>query len=131
MSSLLTSLHSFLLQAVFRAIAAQGVFLNHYYAVTHPSEPNYVASVGGSPFGMGDDNLYHIPPKCVSTSTRYPASHLNPSLAFPLLWIFWRQRISLGHLIKKTYLLMVTKVSSEPYHFFQSVLFNALPPTIL
>ncbi|KAI0246091.1 phosphoesterase family-domain-containing protein [Lactifluus subvellereus] len=48
--------------ATFRALAAQGIFLNKYYAVTHPSEPNYIAAVGGSFFGMGDDALYHIPP---------------------------------------------------------------------
>jgi len=29
--------------------------------VTHPSEPNYVAVVGGDYFGMGDDALHNIP----------------------------------------------------------------------
>jgi hypothetical protein len=27
-----------------------------------------VASVGGDFWGMGDDNLYNIPPKCVATA---------------------------------------------------------------
>lgn len=28
-------------------LASQGITLSNYYGVTHPSEPNYVASVGG------------------------------------------------------------------------------------
>ncbi|KAL4246948.1 hypothetical protein ABKN59_007698 [Abortiporus biennis] len=45
----------------FQNLATQGILLSSYYAVTHPSEPNYVASLGGDFFGMGDDNLYNIP----------------------------------------------------------------------
>lgn len=30
-----------------------------YYAVTHPSEPNYVAIVGGATFGILDDDAYY------------------------------------------------------------------------
>ncbi len=56
-------------QAVFNALAAQGIRLDQYCAVTHPSEPNYVASVGGDFWGMGDDDLYNIPAKCVTTSS--------------------------------------------------------------
>jgi len=47
--------------ATFRTLASQGILLDQYYAVTHPSEPNYVAVVGGDFFGMGDDNFYNIP----------------------------------------------------------------------
>ncbi|KAL4246952.1 hypothetical protein ABKN59_007690 [Abortiporus biennis] len=47
--------------ATFQKLASQGVLLSSYYAVTHPSEPNYVASIGGDFFGMGDDELYNIP----------------------------------------------------------------------
>jgi len=31
------------------------------YAVTHPSEPNYAAVVGGDYYGIGDDALHMIP----------------------------------------------------------------------
>jgi hypothetical protein len=34
-------------------LASQGITLSNYFAVTHPSEPNYVASHGGDNFGMG------------------------------------------------------------------------------
>lgn len=45
----------------FVQLAKQGILLTQYYALTHPSEPNYVASIGGDFFGMGDDDLYNIP----------------------------------------------------------------------
>lgn len=51
-------------QATFNSLAKQGVLLDQYYALTHPSEPNYVATVGGDFWGMGDDNFYNIPSKC-------------------------------------------------------------------
>ena len=38
-------------------LAAQGITLSNYFAVTHPSEPNYVASHGGDNFGMDNDDL--------------------------------------------------------------------------
>ena len=31
-----------------------------YFGVTHPSEPNYVALLGGSTFGVSDDNPYYL-----------------------------------------------------------------------
>src|SRR6516164_8181499 len=31
-----------------------------YFGVSHPSEPNYVALLGGNTFGIADDNPYYI-----------------------------------------------------------------------
>jgi len=31
-----------------------------YFAVAHPSEPNYVAILGGSPFSVQNDNPYYL-----------------------------------------------------------------------
>ena len=42
------------------ALAAQYGLATNYYAVTHPSEPNYVALLGGDTFGVKDDNAYYI-----------------------------------------------------------------------
>ena len=39
----------------------QGILLDNYFATTHPSQPNYVAVVGGDNFGMDNDNLTEIP----------------------------------------------------------------------
>ncbi|KAJ7078016.1 phosphoesterase family-domain-containing protein [Mycena belliarum] len=45
----------------FEELAKQGVLFTNYLATTHPSQPNYVAALGGDFFGMHDDNMYHIP----------------------------------------------------------------------
>jgi membrane-associated phospholipid phosphatase len=36
-------------------LAAHGTLLTHYYAITHPSLPNYVALLAGSPLGIRSD----------------------------------------------------------------------------
>ena len=45
----------------FQAVAAQGITLTNYDAITHPSEPNYIAAVAGSNLGIIDDDYYDIP----------------------------------------------------------------------
>lgn len=47
--------------STFQNLTAQGILLNSYYGVTHPSEPNYIASVGGDFFGLANDDLTFIP----------------------------------------------------------------------
>ncbi|KAH8674306.1 acid phosphatase [Xylariales sp. PMI_506] len=42
-------------------LAERGITLTGYHAVTHPSEPNYVASHGGDYFGMDNDDFNQIP----------------------------------------------------------------------
>jgi hypothetical protein len=39
----------------FAWFAKQGVTLSSYFAVTHPSQPNYMAALGGDYFGMQND----------------------------------------------------------------------------
>ncbi|KAK7949499.1 acid phosphatase [Apiospora saccharicola] len=41
-------------------LAKQGITLSGYHAVTHPSEPNYVAAIGGDYFGMQNDDFNQI-----------------------------------------------------------------------
>jgi hypothetical protein len=41
-------------------LASQGITLSNYFAVTHPSEPNYVASHGGDNFGMDNDDFNQV-----------------------------------------------------------------------
>ncbi|KAI1469502.1 phosphoesterase-domain-containing protein [Daldinia caldariorum] len=47
-------------------LAKRGITLSNYHAVTHPSQPNYVASIGGDYFGMQHDDFTQID-KNVST----------------------------------------------------------------
>ena len=41
-------------------LASKGITLTNYYGVTHPSEPNYIASIGGDNFGADNDNFNQI-----------------------------------------------------------------------
>lgn len=50
----------------YKNLTAQGILLTNYYALTHPSQPNYIASVSGDYFGLDNDNEVHIP-EMVST----------------------------------------------------------------
>ncbi|CCD49769.1 hypothetical protein BofuT4_P094770.1 [Botrytis cinerea T4] len=42
-------------------LTAQGILLENYYGLTHPSQPNYIASVGGDYFGLNHDDFVRIP----------------------------------------------------------------------
>src|SRR5262249_48060403 len=42
----------------FNQLASQYSLATNYYGTSHPSEPNYVAMVGGSDFGITNDGSY-------------------------------------------------------------------------
>jgi acid phosphatase len=42
-------------------LASKGITLTNYWAVTHPSEPNYAAVVAGDYFGMENDGFHSYP----------------------------------------------------------------------
>jgi acid phosphatase len=44
-----------------KEIAEQGILLTEYHGLTHPSQPNYVASVGGDYFGLNHDEFVQVP----------------------------------------------------------------------
>lgn len=44
-----------------QALLPEGVLFDNYYAVTHPSEPNYIASATGDFWGLSDDSFWHVP----------------------------------------------------------------------
>lgn len=46
---------------VMNSIVAQGITLTNFWAVSHPSQPNYIAAVGGDTFGLDHDELVRIP----------------------------------------------------------------------
>lgn len=48
-------------------LAKGGALLSNYNAVTHPSEPNYLALYAGSTFGITDDGRYHEPDPTLAT----------------------------------------------------------------
>lgn len=50
------------------ALANQYGLASNYYGVTHPSEPNYMAAVAGSYFGVQDDNQFYCTPAMASNA---------------------------------------------------------------
>lgn len=44
-----------------KALAKKGITLTNHFAVTHPSMPNYVASISGDYYGINHDDLTAIP----------------------------------------------------------------------
>lgn len=39
----------------------RGILATRFYAHTHPSQPNYLAAIGGDYFGLDHDDVVHIP----------------------------------------------------------------------
>jgi len=50
-----------LILANFAFFAEKGIVLENLFAVTHPSEPNYMATMGGDYFGLNDDDFTQVP----------------------------------------------------------------------
>ncbi|KAK9388574.1 phosphoesterase family-domain-containing protein [Lipomyces mesembrius] len=48
-------------QADLAYLSESGLLLTNYFAASHPSEPNYVAAVGGDYFGINSDDFFQIP----------------------------------------------------------------------
>src|ERR1700749_2464034 len=42
-------------QPYLRELASRGAVLNNYHALTHPSQPNYIALIAGSVFDVKND----------------------------------------------------------------------------
>ena len=49
------------------SLASAGALLTNYYAISHPSEPNYFALYAGSTFGVQDDGSYSEPDPTLAT----------------------------------------------------------------
>jgi len=47
-------------QPFFKQLTSAGAYLNNYFAVSHPSQPNYIALIAGSTFGVITDRNVNI-----------------------------------------------------------------------
>ncbi|KAK2464621.1 hypothetical protein APHAL10511_003314 [Amanita phalloides] len=45
----------------YQELAKQGILLSNYDGFTHPSQPNYIAAVGGDTLGITDNEFHTIP----------------------------------------------------------------------
>src|ERR1044072_4700766 len=53
--------------AYINSLASGGALLTNYHAITHPSQPNYLALYGGSTFGVRDNNNHNLPDPTLAT----------------------------------------------------------------
>jgi hypothetical protein len=58
-------------------LANQYGLATNYYGVTHPSEPNYLTAVGGSYFGVQDDNQFYCTPAMATTDPNCAGTTVN------------------------------------------------------
>lgn len=42
-------------------LTKEGILLTQYYGLTHPSQPNYLASIAGDYFGLDHDGWVDVP----------------------------------------------------------------------
>jgi acid phosphatase len=57
-------------------LAKEGILLTNYFAVTHPSEPNYCASAAGDTFGMDNDDFHQIPANVSTIADLFDTKHI-------------------------------------------------------
>jgi hypothetical protein len=67
------------------ALAGKYGLATNYYGVTHPSEPNYVANIAGSYFGIQDDNQFYCTPAMASTDPNCGGTTVNHTVSAPNL----------------------------------------------
>ena len=62
------------------ALASTYGLATDYFGVTHPSEPNYVANVGGDFFGIQDDNQFYCTPAMSTTDPHCTNTTVNHTI---------------------------------------------------
>ncbi len=67
------------------ALAREYGLATNYFGVTHPSEPNYMANIAGSNFGVQDDNPFYCTPALASTDTLCTGTTVNHTVPAPTL----------------------------------------------
>lgn len=65
------------------ALASKFGLATDYFGVTHPSEPNYVANVGGSFFGIHDDNQFYCTPAMAGTDPTCAGTTVDHTISAP------------------------------------------------
>jgi phosphatidylinositol-3-phosphatase len=110
--------------AQINALAAKYGLATDYFGVTHPSEPNYVANIGGSFFGIQDDNQFYCTPALASTDPMCAGTTVDhtvdaPNLASQLTaaGMTWRGYFQSLPPIPPTGVIMTGPNANGPYTF--------------
>src|SRR5215469_8575422 len=115
------------------ALASKYGLATDYFGVTHPSEPNYVSNIGGSFFGIQDDNQFYCTPdlantdpNCAGTTVDHTVS--NPSLATQLTaaGMTWKGYFQNLPPIPSTGVIMTGANANGPYSFKWPSVIDAL-----
>jgi phospholipase C len=67
------------------ALASKYGLATKYFGVTHPSEPNYMANIAGSYFGVQDDNQFYCTPQMSATDSHCTGTTVNHTVNAPTL----------------------------------------------
>jgi phosphatidylinositol-3-phosphatase len=96
----------------------------NYFGVTHPSQPNYVANIGGSFFGIQDDNQFYCTPALATTDPTCSGTTVDhtvtaPSLADQLTaaGMSWKGYFQSLPAVPSTGLIMTGPNANGPYSY--------------
>jgi len=67
------------------SLASKYGLATDYFGVTHPSEPNYMANIAGSFFGVQDDNQFYCTPALASTDPMCAGTTVDHTVSAPTL----------------------------------------------
>jgi phosphatidylinositol-3-phosphatase len=106
------------------ALANKFGLATDYFGVTHPSEPNYVANVGGSFFGIQDDNQFYCTPAlattdptCAGTTVDHTVSNPNIATQLTAAGKTWKGYFQNLPPIPSTGVVMTGPSANGPYSF--------------
>jgi phospholipase C len=95
-----------------------------YFGVTHPSEPNYVANLGGSFFGIQDDNQFYCTPALAGTDPMCAGTTVDHTVRAPNLasqlraeGLSWRGYFQSLPPVPSTGVVMTGPGANGPYTF--------------
>ena len=106
------------------ALASKYGLATNYFGVTHPSQPNYVANIGGSFFGIQDDNQFYCTPalattdpNCTGTTVNHTVSNPNLATQLAAAGMTWRGYFQDLPPVPSTGVIMTGPNANGPYTF--------------
>src|SRR5260370_31678576 len=106
------------------ALAREYGLATNYFGVTHPSEPNYMANIAGSNFGIQDDNQFYCTPAlastdphCAGTTVDHTVVALTLADQLTAAGMTWRGYFQNLPPIPPTGLIMTGPNANGPYSF--------------
>jgi hypothetical protein len=106
------------------ALASEYGLATDYFGVTHPSEPNYMANIAGSYFGVQDDNQFYCTPElantdpnCAGTTVDHTVSNQNLADQLTAAGKTWKGYFQNLPPIPPSGLIMTGPNANGPYTF--------------